>query len=76
MWTIVKKCAEIKGNTHSPTPMLSYPIPSELWERLHIDTLELPVSENGFKYLFVAVDYFSRFWILRPVTDEKAETIA
>ncbi len=59
-----KKCAEIKGNTHSPTPVLSYPIPSELWERVHIDTLELPVSENGFKYLFVAVDYFSRFCIL------------
>ncbi len=71
-----QKCAEIKGNTHSPAPMLSYQIPSEPWERVHTDTLELPTSENGFKYLFVAIDHFSRFCIFHPMTNKKAETIA
>ncbi len=61
---------------HSPAPMISYPIPSEPWERVHVDTLELPMSENGFKYLFVATDYFCRFCILHPMTNKKAETIA
>lgn len=71
-----QKCAETKGSTRTPAPMLSYPIPSEPWERIHIDTLELPMSENGSKYLFVAIDYFSRFCILQPMTDKKAETVA
>ncbi len=43
---------------------------------MHIDTLELPVSENGFRYLFVAIDSFSRFCILQPIMNKKAETIA
>ena len=71
-----QQCAEIKGSVRSPAPMLSYPIPSEPWERIHIDTLELPMSQNGFKHLFVAIDYFSRFCILHPMIDKKAETVA
>ncbi len=61
-------CAEIKGNTKSPAPMLTYPIPEKPWERVHI--------ENGFKYLFVAIDYFSRFCILQPMENKRAATIA
>ncbi len=45
-------CARIKGNTQSPAPMLTYPVPQKPWQRVHIDTLQLPMSENGFKYLF------------------------
>ena len=71
-----QRCAETKGNTRSPAPMLTYPVPDKPWERVHIDTLELPMSENGFKYLFVAIDYFSRFCILQPIVNKKAETIA
>ncbi len=56
--------------------MLNYPIPEKSWERIHLDTLELPFSENGFKYLLVIIDYFSRFCILQPIQNKKAETIA
>ncbi len=56
--------------------MLTYPIPEKPWERIHIDTLELPMSENGFKYLFVAIDYFSRSCILQPIENKRAGTIA
>ena len=56
--------------------MLSSSIPQESWERVHIHTLELPRSENGFKYLFIAIDFFSRlYYIIQPVINKKAETI-
>ncbi len=45
-------------------------------ELFHIDTLELPMSENESKYLFVAIDYSSRFCILHPMSNKKVETIA
>ena len=69
-------CAEVKGHTRTPAPMLSYPVPEKPWERIHLDTLELPLSENGFKYLLVIIDYFSRFCILQPIQNKRAETIA
>ncbi len=56
--------------------MLSYPISEQPWERVHIDALELPMSDNGYKCLFVAKDYFSRFCLLQPTTNKKATTIA
>ena len=35
------------------------------------------MSENGFKYVFVVIDYFSRFCILQSMINKKAEkTIA
>ncbi len=34
------------------------------------------MSEHGFRYLFVATDYFSRFCILQPMVNKKAETVA
>ncbi len=38
--------------------------------------MELPLSENGRKYLPVIIDYFSRFCLLQPIQNKKAETIA
>ncbi len=69
-------CAETKGHTRALTPMLNRPLPEKPWERIHLDTLELPLSENGFKYLLVVIDYFSRYCILQPIQNNKAETIA
>ncbi len=69
-------CAETKGHTRTPAPMLNYPIPEKPWDRIQLDTLELPLSENGFKYLLVIIDYFSRFCILQAIKNKKTETIA
>ena len=69
-------CAGTKGNTYAPVPMLFYPVPQKPWERVHIDTLELPMSQNGFKYLLVAIDYLSRFCIVQLTKNKKAETVA
>ncbi len=59
-------CAATKGNTGPPAPILSYPMPSRPRERVYLDTLELPMSESGYKYLLVAIDYLSRYCILQP----------
>ncbi len=56
--------------------MLDYPLPEKPWERIHLDTLEQPLSENEFKYLLVIIDYFSRYCILQPIQNKKAETVA
>ncbi len=65
-------CAEVKGHTHAQAPMLNYAIlEKKTWERIHLDTLELPLSENGFKYLLVIIDYFSRFCILQPILTKR-----
>ncbi len=56
--------------------MLNYPIPGKTWEKIHLGTLELPLYENGFKYLLVIIDYFSRYCILQPIQNKKTETIA
>ena len=69
-------CAQMKGHTRTPAPMLSYPIPQKPWERVHIDTLELPMSENGYKYLLVIIDYFSRYAIIKSMKCKNAESIA
>ncbi len=69
-------CAERKEHTCAPAPMLNYPIPHKPWERIHSNTLELPLFENGFKYLLVIIDYFSRYCILQPIQNKKAETIS
>ncbi len=66
----------MKGKTDSPAQMLSNPIPQKPRERIHLDTLELPMLENGYKYLLVAIDYLSRYCILQPIPNKKAETIA
>ncbi len=52
-------CAETKGQTRAPAPMLDYPIPEKTWEGINLDTLELPLYEKGFKYLLVIIDCFS-----------------
>ncbi len=53
-------CVETKGDTRAQAPMLNYQIPEEPWERILLDTLELPLSENGFKHLLAIIDNFSR----------------
>ena len=41
-----------------------------------IDLLQMPVSRNGYKYLFVAVDLLSRYAKATPVKDKTAKTIS
>ena len=69
-------CAENYGSVTRPVPIKSYPVPTEPWETLAIDLLQLPLTTEGHKYLLVAIDHFSRFSILVPLTDKTATSVA
>ncbi len=59
-----------------PVKILSYPTPLEPWDTLAIDLLKLPTSSEGHQYLLVAIDHFSRYFILVPRRDKTATTVA
>ena len=73
---ICHNCNVHKGRLHKSVPMLSYPVTQQPWDTVAIDLLKLPQTENGNKYLFVAIDHFSRFSILVPLKNKSANAVA
>ena len=73
---ICQSCAETKGSVGKNVPILTYPTPTEPWETLAIDLLKLPLTENGYQYLLVCIDHFSRFSVLIPLKDKTAKSVA
>lgn len=69
-------CAEHRPSLHHESPNLAYPIPHAPWDSLSVDVLKLPLTENGFRYLLVCIDSFSRFSILVPLKDKTARSVA
>ncbi len=53
MWINISFVLKLKEKTGAPAPLLTYPIPDRPWGRVHLDTLELPLSESRYKYLLV-----------------------
>ena len=69
-------CAQHRPSLHHESPNLAYPIPHAPWDSLSVDVLKLPLTENGFQYLLVCIDSFSRFTILTPLKDKSARSVA
>ena len=69
-------CAQHRPSLHHESPNLAYPIPHAPWDCVSVDVLKLPLTENGFHYLLVCVDGFSRFTILAPLKDKSAHSVA
>ena len=70
-------CNVHRGNTAAPQEVLRYPTPSYPWERVSMDILGgFPCSMNGYKYLLVIVDAFTRYCELVPVRDKSAVSVA
>jgi len=65
-------CQRSKKNTHYRKSPLMPIKPNDLWERWHIDYLEMP-TVNGFTRLLVAVDSFSHWVEAWPVYTERAD---
>ncbi len=70
------KCAAYKGVPSGPAPILQYPPPSQPFECVSIDLLQLPPSHQGSKYVVVMVDMFSRYVILAPIKEKTARAVA
>ncbi|MCP4487899.1 MAG: DDE-type integrase/transposase/recombinase, partial [Gammaproteobacteria bacterium] len=70
-------CAARHGQGRLGKPFLSpLPIPSKTWERMGMDILKMPQSDNGNSYLLVMKDYLSKFLYAFPIPNEQAETVA
>ncbi len=70
------KCAQYKGTSSGPAPILEYPPPNRPWDVVSIDLLQLLPSTQGSKYLLVMVDMFSRYVVLAPIKDKTAQNVA
>ncbi len=70
------KCAQYKGTSSGPAPILEYFPPNRPWDVVSIDLLQLPPSTQGSKYLLVMVDMFSRYVVLAPIKDKTAQNVA
>ncbi len=70
------KCAQYKGTSSGPAPILEYSPPNRPWDVVSIDLLQLPTSEQGSKYLVVMVDMFSRYVLLAPMKEKTAKNVA
>ncbi len=68
-------CAETKGTT-TTAPILEYPFPAGPFDVMGIDLLQLPRSIQGFIYVLVCVDHFSRFTVLALLPNKSATTVA
>lgn len=49
---------------------------SKPFEIVHMDTLDIGLSENGFKYALVMIDDFSKYIIAVPLKDKTAESLS
>ena len=58
-----------------PVPLNCIP-PDDLFERWHMDILQLPTTREGYKYLLVVVESLSRYPECFPMKTQTAEEIA
>ncbi|CAK9302239.1 unnamed protein product [Gordionus sp. m RMFG-2023] len=75
------KCCDIcqRSNTRfdkTNNELHSIPIPTKVWTQIGVDLTALPESEDGYKYIAVAVDYFSKYIVAMPLKDKTAKSIS
>jgi transposase InsO family protein len=64
---------EVFRRGYHPARTIDAPLPGDHYQ---IDLAQLPVSEDGYKFIFVLIDVFSGFVMLRALKDKSAVTIA
>ncbi|CAK9293063.1 unnamed protein product [Gordionus sp. m RMFG-2023] len=47
-----------------------------VWTQIGVDLSALPESEDGYKYIAVAVDYFSKYIVAMPLKDKTAKSVS
>ncbi|CAK9299540.1 unnamed protein product [Gordionus sp. m RMFG-2023] len=53
----------------------SIPVRAKVWSQIGVDLCTFPESEDGYKYIAVAVDYFSKYVVAMPLKDKTAKSI-
>ena len=67
-------CQQSKVTRHVIPPIGEFELPNRRFEHIHIDLVSLPVS-NGFRYLFTAVDRFTRWPVAVPLVDMTTQSV-
>ncbi len=68
-------CAKHKGIPAGPAPLLEHPLPTQPWDVVRIDLLQLLKSHQGSQFLYICVDHFSRFVVLVLLKNKTATAI-
>ena len=67
-------CQQAKVTKHVTPPIGDFEVPSKRFQHCNVDIVTLPLS-NGFRYLFTAVDRFTRWPIAVPMKDISTESV-
>ncbi|XP_063592552.1 uncharacterized protein LOC134769742 [Penaeus indicus] len=67
-------CKKRKAQQRHRATLADAPLALSILERVSMDLVELPKSDNDFKYVLVIVDQLSRFTQLVPLKDKQAVT--
>ena len=70
------QCAIVSGGSKQSRPPL-HPIPvSRLFQIVGVDVMELPLTEQGNRYVLVFQDFLSKWPLIFPMPDQKSIRIA
>ena len=69
-------CIKSKPCHLSKNILASFPVPDKSFKRWHLDLCgPFPQARHGYKFIFVAIDAFSHFCILVPLTKKNSDRI-
>ena len=76
----IKSCDRCQKGNHTLKTTASelhcVPVPTEAMAQIGVDITHLPTTEDGYKSVIVAVDFFSKWTEARCLKDHKAHTVA
>ena len=70
------QCLSRNPGFKTKPPLVPIPVPGRPFERIAIDFLQMPMSQNGNRYALVFVDYLSKWPEVFAVPDQTATTAA
>ena len=69
-------CLQTNKGPEKKAELMPYPLAKHFNERVHIDLLGPLPNNNGYKYILVMIDAYSRFIQLAPATSKEMEHIS
>ena len=69
------QCQRAKVTRHNYAPLQRYPPPSQKFRQLNVDIAGSLPNSNGYTYILVLVDRFSRWPVAVPKKDSRTQTI-